>query len=94
VVRLRLRDRLHLATTLGFGPRYLHSTGQLHKGGPNSGAFIQVLGNDKVDLPIPGRPLTFGALKLAQADGDLATLQALGRRAVRVTLEELEAVAG
>ena len=88
--RIRLRDRLRVATTSGYGPRFLHSTGQLHKGGPNSGVFIQVLADDAADLPIPGQPFTFGQLKHAQADGDLAALLANGRRAVRVTPDELD----
>ena len=92
-VRLALRDRYRVATTLGFGPRYLHSTGQLHKGGPPSGMFIQIV--DEVrdfDLPIPGRPFTFGQLLDAQALADLRCLRARNRRAVRVTLAELEAL--
>ena len=88
--RTRLRDRLRVATTSGYGPRFLHSTGQLHKGGPNSGVFIQVLADDAADLPIPGQPFTFGWLKHAQADGDLAALLARGRRAVRVTPDGLD----
>jgi len=88
--RVRLRDRLRVATTSGFGPRFLHSTGQLHKGGPNSGVFIQVLADDAADLPIPGQTFTFGQLKRAQADGDLAALLSRGRRAVRVTPDELD----
>ncbi len=88
--RLRLRDRLRVATTSGYGPRFLHSTGQLHKGGPDSGVFIQVLGEDGEDLPIPGQSFTFGQLKRAQADGDLAALLARGRRAARVTPDELD----
>jgi hypothetical protein len=92
--RHRLRDRYRVATTLGYGPRYLHSTGQLHKGGPASGVFIQLEGHDEADLPIPGRPLTFGALKHAQALGDFDTLRSSGRRTVRTTLEELEAELG
>ena len=87
--RLRLRDRHRVATTVGYGPRFLHSTGQLHKGGPNTGVFIQVVGDDDVDLSIPDKPYTFGELKRAQALGDLQSLRALGRRVARVTLEEL-----
>ncbi|MDP8932363.1 MAG: hypothetical protein M3O70_28385, partial [Actinomycetota bacterium] len=75
--------------TLGIGPRYLHSTGQLHKGGPNSGVFIQVVDDDEDDPPIPGENFGFSTLKRAQAEGDLQTLQARGRRAARVRLEEL-----
>jgi hypothetical protein len=89
--RMLLRDRFRVATTVGFGPRFLHSTGQLHKGGPNTGVFIQVVGDDPVDLPIPGKPYTFGRLKHAQALGDLASLRAHGRRVARVTIEDLSA---
>jgi len=85
-VRLRLRDGLRLATTLGYGPRYLHSTGQLHKGGPNKGLFLQLLGHDSDDVEIPGQPYSFGVLKRAQARGDLTALRAHGRRAMRVCL--------
>ncbi|MFO7960676.1 MAG: hypothetical protein R6U94_07010, partial [Nitriliruptoraceae bacterium] len=92
-VRVRLRDRYRVATTLGVGPRYLHSTGQLHKGGPNTGVFLQVVGDDPDDLDIPGERFTFGALKRAQAAGDLAALQERGRRAARVSLTELRGLA-
>ncbi|MBX3285507.1 MAG: glucose-6-phosphate isomerase [Actinobacteria bacterium] len=81
--RLELRDELKVATTFGIGPRFLHSTGQLHKGGPPSGVFIQVVGDDPTDAAIPGRPFTFSELKHAQADGDLATLARHGLRATR-----------
>jgi glucose-6-phosphate isomerase len=90
-VRRRLRDRFRVATTLGYGPRYLHSTGQLHKGGPDSGVFVQVYEEGDVDLPIPGQPYGFGDLKRAQALGDLLALQERGRRVTRVTLAALEA---
>jgi transaldolase / glucose-6-phosphate isomerase len=88
-VRLRLRDHFNVATTIGFGPRYLHSTGQLHKGGPNKGVFIQVVSDDETDVSIPGWPFTFGTLKAAQALGDLESLRAHGRRAGRVPLRSL-----
>jgi len=87
--RMRIRDRLRVATTLGFGPRYLHSTGQLHKGGPETGVFVQVLEEPARDLPLPGRPFTFGTLLGAQAAGDLAALRDRGRRVGRVRLEDL-----
>ncbi|MGZ4110802.1 MAG: bifunctional transaldolase/phosoglucose isomerase, partial [Actinomycetota bacterium] len=90
--RLRIRDRLRVAATVGFGPRFLHSTGQLHKGGPNTVVAIQVVEPPTRDLPIPGRDLTFGRLLAAQADGDLAALRARGRRAVRVDLAGLDAL--
>jgi hypothetical protein len=91
-VRLRLRDRSKVATTVGFGPRFLHSTGQFHKGGPNSGLFVQVVEEPREDTPVPGKPYTFGRLIRAQADGDLLALRDRGRRAARVSLEELESV--
>jgi hypothetical protein len=90
--RLRIRDARRVATTLGFGPRFLHSTGQLHKGGPNTVVAIQVVESPTTDLPIPGRDLTFGRLLAAQADGDLTALRARGRRAVRVDLDGLDAL--
>ena len=91
-LRLRLRDHLCVATTLGYGPRFLHSTGQLHKGGPNTGLFLQLLGHDPDDLAIPGRAYSFGVLKSAQARGDLSALRAHERRAVRVCLgDDVEA---
>ena len=85
-LRLQLRDGLHLATTLGFGPRYLHSTGQFHKGGPNRGLFLQLVGHDPRDVEIPGQPYGFSVLKRAQARGDLAALWAHDCRALRVCL--------
>jgi len=85
-VRLQLRDGLRVATTLGYGPRYLHSTGQLHKGGPNTGLFLQLLGHDPDDVEIPGQPYSFGTLKRAQARGDLTALRTHGCRAIRVCL--------
>ncbi len=84
--RLRLRDRLRVATTLGYGPRYLHSTGQYHKGGPNRGHFLQLVGHDPRDVKIPDQPYSFSVLKRAQARGDLAALQAHECRALRVCL--------
>jgi hypothetical protein len=85
-IRTRLRDATRLATTLGYGPRFLHSTGQLHKGGPNNGLFIQVTAEDAQDLPIPGEPYSFSVLKHAQALGDLSSLQNKGRRVIRIHL--------
>lgn len=83
-IRLRIRDRFKVATTLGYGPRFLHSTGQLHKGGGDNGVFLQVTADDPTDLPIPGEPHTFGVMKAAQALGDLQSLQSRGRRALRI----------
>ena len=85
-IRLRLRDSLHLATTLGFGPRFLHSTGQFHKGGPNTGLFLQLTAEDREDVPIPGALYTFGTFKRAQALGDLEALRRHGRRVLRIHL--------
>ncbi|MGI9118593.1 MAG: glucose-6-phosphate isomerase [Acidimicrobiales bacterium] len=90
--RMKLRDRLKVATTLGIGPRFLHSTGQLHKGGPPTGVFIQVVGDDPTDVVIPGKAFGFSKLKHAQAAGDLLALQAKGLRAGRVSLDDLLAV--
>jgi transaldolase / glucose-6-phosphate isomerase len=88
--RLAIRDRYRVATTTGFGPRFLHSTGQLHKGGPNNGVFIQVVDQGRsVDVPIPGLPYTFGTLIDAQALGDLRSLRKRGRRVARVTFDQL-----
>jgi hypothetical protein len=89
---MRLRDRLHAATTVGFGPRFLHSTGQFHKGGPNTGIFLQVVDEPHQDLAIPGQPYSFGTLIAAQAAGDIATLRERGRRVARLSMEELEAL--
>jgi transaldolase/glucose-6-phosphate isomerase len=83
-LRLRLRDRLKVATTLGYGPRFLHSTGQLHKGGPPVGHFVQIVDRPDPDVPIPGEPFTFGALIAAQAEGDLEALRRRGRPVIRV----------
>ena len=79
-IRRLLQDRLHLATTLGYGPRFLHSTGQFHKGGPNRGLFLQLTAEDARDIPIPDAPYTFGVFKRAQALGDLQALQKHKRR--------------
>ena len=74
--------------THGFGPRYLHSTGQLHKGGPPTGLFLQVVDDTGEELAIPGQPFGFGKLIRAQAAGDFASLQERGRRVARIRLEE------
>lgn len=85
-VRARVRDRLHLATTLGFGPRFLHSTGQLHKGGPNRGIFLQLTATPAVDREIPGQPYSFATLLAAQALGDYQSLETHERRLLRIDL--------
>ena len=87
-VRTIVRDRFRVATTLGFGPRYLHSTGQIHKGGPARCSFIQITADDAKDVPIPGEPYSFGALKLAQALGDYEALKKKGRRVMRIHLSQ------
>jgi hypothetical protein len=88
-----LVERLHQQTTCvvthGYGPRYMHSTGQLHKGGPNTGLFLQVIDDPGDELPIPGKPFGFRRLIQAQAAGDLETLKERGRRVARVRLEDL-----
>ena len=84
--RHRVRDLKRSATCLGFGPRFLHSTGQAYKGGPNSGVFLQITCDDGADLPVPGRRYTFGVVKEAQARGDFRVLAERGRRALRVHL--------
>jgi glucose-6-phosphate isomerase len=86
----RLRRRLRSAVTVGVGPRYLHSTGQLHKGGPDTGVFLLVVGDDPEDAEVPGRPYTFGRLKQAQAAGDLAALRGAGRRVLHVSASTLD----
>jgi hypothetical protein len=85
-MRHAVRDRKHVATCLGFGPRFLHSTGQAYKGGPNSGVFLQITCDDANDLPVPGQKYTFGIVKAAQARGDFQVLAERKRRALRVHL--------
>ncbi len=89
-IRHRVRDARRVATCLGFGPRFLHSTGQAYKGGPNSGVFLQVTCHDAADLPVPGQRYTFGVVKAAQARGDFEVLSERGRRALRVHLHDVE----
>jgi len=85
----RAREATGCAVTWGFGPRYLHSTGQLHKGGPDTGLFLQVVDDTGDEIPIPGQPFGFGKLIRAQAAGDFASLQERGRRAARIRLEDI-----
>ena len=85
-IRIAVRDKKKVATVLGFGPRFLHSTGQAYKGGPNSGVFLQITCDEAKDLPVPGQKYTFGIVKAAQARGDFAVLAERGRRALRVHL--------
>ncbi|HUA19598.1 MAG TPA: bifunctional transaldolase/phosoglucose isomerase [Bryobacteraceae bacterium] len=90
-MRTAVRDKKRVATCLGFGPRFLHSTGQAYKGGPNSGVFLQVTCSDQADLAVPGQKYTFGIVKAAQARGDFQVLAERGRRALRVHLRDVEA---
>ncbi|HYL15172.1 MAG TPA: bifunctional transaldolase/phosoglucose isomerase [Terriglobales bacterium] len=83
-MRHAVRDKNHVATCLGFGPRFLHSTGQAYKGGPNSGVLLQVTCDDAMDLPVPGQKYTFGVVKAAQARGDFQVLAERNRRVLRV----------
>lgn len=85
-MRHDVRDRRHVATCLEFGPRFLHSTGQAYKGGPNTGVFLQITCEDAADVPVPGRPYTFGVVKAAQARGDFQVLAHRDRRALRAHL--------
>jgi transaldolase/glucose-6-phosphate isomerase len=81
-----VRDRTCAATCLGFGPRFLHSTGQAYKGGPNTGVFLQITCDDADDIAVPGQKYSFGVVKAAEARGDFAVLVERDRRALRVHL--------
>jgi transaldolase/glucose-6-phosphate isomerase len=83
-MRLAIRDARHLATCVGFGPRFLHSTGQAYKGGPNNGLFLQITADSAADLEVPGRNISFGVIEAAQARGDFDVLAERGRRALRL----------
>ncbi|MEO8665988.1 MAG: hypothetical protein ABI462_10865 [Ignavibacteria bacterium] len=85
-IRELLRSKKKLATTAGYGPRFLHSTGQLHKGGPDNGLYIQIVQDDTKDLEIPGKPYSFGVLKQSQANGDYESLKKHNRRVIRIDL--------
>ena len=87
-LRGHVLNKYHRATTLGFGPRFLHSTGQLHKGGPNNGVFIQITATPEHDLEIPGEGISFGTLEHAQAIGDYEALVARGRKVLRIHLNQ------
>jgi transaldolase/glucose-6-phosphate isomerase len=89
-MRARIRDKTRAATCLGFGPRFQHSTGQAYKGGPNSGVFLQITCDDRIDLDVPGHSYSFGVVKAAQASGDLEVLVERGRRALRVHLKDVD----
>ena len=86
-MRLEVREKRHVATCAEFGPRFLHSTGQAYKGGPDSGVFLQITADDAQDLPVPGQKASFGIIKAAQARGDFDVLTERGRRALRVHLK-------
>jgi transaldolase/glucose-6-phosphate isomerase len=86
-IRLAVRDKRHVATCAEFGPRFLHSTGQAYKGGPDSGVFLQITADDAQDLAVPGQKASFGVIKAAQARGDFDVLTERGRRALRVHLK-------
>jgi transaldolase/glucose-6-phosphate isomerase len=91
-MRIEVRDKRHVATCAEFGPRFLHSTGQAYKGGPDSGIFLQITSDDAEDIPVPGHKVRFGVIKAAQARGDFDVLTERGRRALRVHLKgDLEA---
>ena len=90
-VRTQIRDARRVATCVGFGPRFLHSTGQAYKGGPNSGVFLQITCDDPADVPVPGQQYGFGVVKAAQARGDFAVLADRGRRALRIHLHDADA---
>jgi hypothetical protein len=85
-LRLKLRDAHKIATTVGFGPRFLHSTGQLHKGGPDACVVLQIVADDPDDMPIPGMHVGFRTLLAAQALGDWQSLDKRNRRGVRIHL--------
>ena len=85
-LRTQLRDATKCAVTVGYGPRFLHSTGQLHKGGPDTGVFFQIIANDTSDFAVPGEPYTFSILKQAQALGDFRALAKRGRRVIGIDL--------
>jgi transaldolase/glucose-6-phosphate isomerase len=89
-MRVAIREKTKCAVSAGFGPRFQHSTGQFHKGGPNKGLFIQVVYDAQTDMEIPTQGMTFGTLIRAQALGDYEALIAAGRRALRVKLDNVE----
>ena len=85
-LRTRVQEQYHVATASGYGPRFLHSTGQYHKGGPNTGLFVQFTQDHPQDVPLPGRSYSFGTFQNAQAAGDLQALHDAGRRTLRLHL--------
>ncbi len=91
-IRTEVQRAFNCATAIGYGPRFQHSTGQLHKGGPNTGVFVQITVSDHGDLAVPGKPYSFGTLKTAQALGDMEALQGKGRRVIRLHVASLDAL--
>ena len=89
-IRKTLLERTHYATCLGFGPRFLHSTGQAYKGGPNTGVFLQITSDNPKDLQVPERKYSFGVVKAAQAQGDMQVLVERTRRVLRVHLKDVD----
>jgi glucose-6-phosphate isomerase (EC 5.3.1.9)/transaldolase (EC 2.2.1.2) len=89
-IRTHLRNTRKVATCLGFGPRFLHSTGQAYKGGPNSGVFLQITTDDARDIPVPGHAYSFSQVKAAQAEGDLSVLVERDRRVIRVHFQNVQ----
>jgi transaldolase/glucose-6-phosphate isomerase len=86
-IRMAIRDNEHVATCVGFGPRFLHSTGQAYKGGPNTGVFLQITADSAADLDVPGQKISFGVIEAAQARGDFDVLAERGRRALRLHIK-------
>jgi gamma-glutamylcyclotransferase (GGCT)/AIG2-like uncharacterized protein YtfP len=91
-IRTEVQRAFNCATAIGYGPRFQHSTGQLHKGGPNTGVFVQITVSDHGDLAVPGKPYSFGTLKTAQALGDMEALQGKDRRVIRLHVASLDAL--
>jgi len=89
-IRGMVRDRKKVATCVGFGPRFLHSTGQAHKGGPNTGVFLQITCDDAEDIQVPGQRYSFGTIRLAQARGDFEVLSSRGRRLMRIHFKDIK----
>jgi transaldolase/glucose-6-phosphate isomerase len=89
-IRGMVRDRKKAATSVGFGPRFLHSTGQAYKGGPNTGVFLQITCDDTEDVPVPGQRYSFGTIRLAQARGDFEVLSSRGRRLMRIHFKDIK----
>jgi len=89
-IRAMVRDRKKVATSVGFGPRFLHSTGQAHKGGPNTGVFLQITCDDAEDIQVPGQRYSFGTIRLAQARGDFEVLSTRGRRLMRLHFKDIK----